>query len=83
MEEIMRIRFDPLEELEPVHLGHHDVEQQEIELLRAQMVEEVLAPRYGEDLVAVLLEDPGQGAREGLVVVGDEDLGSEGHSASR
>ena len=77
------IGLDPLEQLEPVHLRHHDVEQQEVELLRVQVVEEVLAPGHGEHLVAVFLEDPGQGAGERLVVVGDEDLGSEGHSASR
>ena len=78
-----RIGLHPLQELEAVHLGHHDVEQQQVELLGAQMVEEMLAPRDGEHLVAVLLEDPGQGAGERLVVVGDEDLGSDRHSASR
>ena len=77
------IGLHPLEELQPVHLGHHDVEQEQVELLGAQMVEEMLAARHGEDLVAVLLEDPGQGPGERLVVVGDEDLGSDGHSASR
>ena len=77
------VGLDPLEELEPVHLRHHDVEQEEVELLGAQMVEQVLAAGDGEHLVAVLLQDPGQGPGERLVVVGDEDLGSDGHSASR
>src|SRR2546422_5451507 len=36
--------------------------------------EEVLPARGDHDLVPVLLEDPGEGAHERLVVVGDEDL---------
>ena len=76
-----RIGLDPLQELQPVHLGHHDVEQQQIERLRLEMLEQVLAAGDGEHVVAVLLEDPGEGAGERLIVVGDEDLGSERHSA--
>src|SRR5207244_8556439 len=46
-----------------------------------QVLEEHLAPGHGLHLVAVLLENPGERAGEGLVVVGDEDLGGEAHSA--
>ena len=54
-----RIGLDPLQQLEAVHLGHHDVEEKQVELFGGQVLEEVLAARGGEDVVAVLLEDPG------------------------
>ena len=73
------IGLDPLEQLETVHLGHHDVEQQQIERLGGQVLEQMLAAGDGEHVVAVLLEDPGQRAGERLVVVRHEDLGSERH----
>ncbi len=76
-----RIGLDALEQLEAVHSRHHDVEQQEVERLRLQMLEQVLAAGDREHLVAVLLEDPGERAGQRLVVVGYEDLGSERHSA--
>ena len=71
------IGLDPLQELQAVHLGHHDVEEKQVELLGGQVLEEMLAPRRGEDVVAVLLEDPGQRPGERLIVVRHEDLGSE------
>ncbi len=70
------IGLDPLQQLEAVHLGHHDVEQKQIELFRGQVLEEVLAARGGEHVVAVFLEDPGQGSGERLIVVRHEDLGA-------
>ena len=75
------VGLDPLEQLQPVHLGHHDVEQQQVERLGLQVLEQMLAAGNGQHLVAVLLEDPGQRAGERLVVIGHEDLRGERHSA--
>src|SRR5687768_172387 len=70
-----------LQQLQPVDLRHHDVEEEQVELVGREMLEEMLAARNGNDFVAVLLEDPGERAGERLIVVGDENLRSERHSA--
>ncbi len=49
---------DLLQQLEPVDLGHHDVEQQQVELVGGKVLEEVLATGNGDDIVAVLAQDP-------------------------
>src|SRR5205814_5563314 len=43
--------------------------------LLLEPADEPLAAGRGDDLVPVLLEDPGQGPHQRLIVVGDEDLG--------
>ena len=53
-----RVGFHPLEQLQSVDLGHHDVQQEQVEGLRLQVLEQQLATRHGHDLVAVLLENP-------------------------
>src|SRR5437667_93135 len=63
------------QELEAVHLGHHDVEQQQVGAFLLELPHEPLATGRDDDLVAVLLEDPHERADQRLVVVGDEDLG--------
>src|SRR5207253_1373165 len=49
-------------------------EEQELRPLLLEPAEQVLPARGDHDLVPVFLEDPGEGAHERLVVVGDEDL---------
>jgi len=54
------VLLQALEQLQPVDLGHHDVEQQQGRLGLLQLGEQAFAPGAHGHLVAVLLEDPRQ-----------------------
>ena len=78
-----RISLYSLEQLQPIDLGHHDIEQEQVELFGGEMLEEVLAPGSGKDIVAVFLENPGQRPRQRLIVVRHQDLRRNGHHCTR
>src|SRR6266566_5115825 len=64
------------QQLQTIDLGHHDVEEQEVGPLRFELADQSLAPGRRHHLVAVLFQDPREGADQGLVVVGDQNLAS-------
>ena len=71
-------RAQPAEHLEPVHAGQADVEHDEVRCLVRREVQALLAgPRDG-DLVALLLEGVLDSARDGELVLDDQDRGSHG-----
>jgi hypothetical protein len=62
-----------LQDLEPVHLGHLDVEEHEVRRLLLGELEPHRPVRGEEDLVALVLEDHLEGRADGVLVVDDED----------
>src|SRR6185436_16826800 len=76
------VPFETAQQLEAIHLRHHDVEQDQVERLGFEPLQQMLAARHRGDVVTVFLEDPPQGAGEGGIIVGDENLGSRAHALS-
>src|ERR1051326_6848786 len=76
------VLLEPFEQLQPVDLGHHDVEQQEGGLDLLEFREQPVAARADGDFVPVLLEDPGQRLDERFVVVSDQNAGSQSWASS-
>ena len=65
---------DPRERGQPVHLGHRQVEQDEVGLKLPGLGDRLLpASRLADDVEAVLGEQPGQGVPGQRVVVDDQD----------
>src|SRR5262249_16007870 len=71
--------FDPLQELDAVHLRHLDVHEDEIGIERGQRAERRLAAVRGGDLVVRLEDHPQRLARPDLVV-DHQDPGPVAHS---
>ena len=67
-------RDDPVEDLEPVHARHLDVEEDGVDASRVEVRERRLPVRRREHLVALVLEDHPQGVADARIVVDDEDL---------
>jgi hypothetical protein len=65
---------EPLQHLEPVDVGHHQVEEQQVGPERADLVEGVLSVLRRRDLVAVLGERLREHLADEPLVVCDEDL---------
>jgi hypothetical protein len=60
-----------LRQLVPVHLGHHDVGEQEIETLEGEQRDRVAGTRRRLDPVTSALQRNGQEARDLGIVVDD------------
>ena len=74
---------DAAADLHAVDLGHHEVEDDEVEALALEGVDRLLAVARLHDLVALLLEREAQELLDRLFVVGEQDLGAAGgHLAS-
>ena len=68
-----RVGAHPLEDLEAVHLRHHDVEEDEVDRPRGQRLEGGASVHRGLDLVAERLEAAHQKVSIDLGVVDDEE----------
>ena len=64
--------------LEPVELGQHHVEDDEVEGLLGEAVERLAAVARADDLVAVLAQRIGQQRLDRLLVVHEQDAGETG-----
>src|SRR5207253_3734968 len=67
------VLFETLEQLQPVHLRHHDVEQEDRGLDLFELGEQPVASRADRYLVSIFLQDPGQRLDQRGIVVGDQD----------
>src|SRR2546422_5535452 len=70
---ISLVLLQALEQLQPVHLGHHDVEQQDRGLDLFELGEQPVASGADRYLVSVFFQDPGQRLHQRRVVVSDQD----------
>ena len=64
---------EPAADLDPVELGHHHVEHDEVEALLGEAVERLAAVARGDDLVALLAERVRQQRLDRLLVVDEQD----------
>src|SRR5690606_5981723 len=76
-----RVGLEPLQQHQPVGPGHHDVEHEQVVRLGGQLLHHRGSAVHHHHLVLVLLEDPGEGAGERQVVIGDQDAGLDAHPA--
>src|SRR5712664_846540 len=67
------ILLESLEQLQPVHLGHHDVEQEDRGLDLFELGEQPVASGAHRYLVPVFFQDPGQRLHKRRVVVSDQN----------
>src|SRR3989441_1256294 len=67
------VLLQALEQLQPIHLGHHDVEQQDGGLELFELGEQPVASGADRHLVPIFFQDPGQGLDQRRVVVSDQD----------
>ena len=74
-------RLEPLEDRDPVELGHDDVEEHDVDRPLGEQLERLRSVRRGAHRVAVLLEEASEQLPAGAVVVGDEDRA--GHCGPR
>ena len=70
--------LEPLQDLEPVHLRHLDVEEDEVRRLLLGDLQPHRAARGEEHLVPLVLEDHLEGGADRVVVVDDEHPGLHG-----
>src|SRR3954447_21347429 len=68
-----RARAQPPADLEPVELGHHHVEDDEVERALAEALERLAAVGRPDDVVAVLLQGEAEQRLDRLLVVDEED----------
>ncbi len=73
--------LDPVEQLQSVHLGHHDVEHQEVGVFLFEESHQILAAGGGDHVIPLAPQDVLQGVQQRLIVVGDDDLGRGRHPA--
>ncbi len=78
-----RVLAHPLQHLEAVHLRHHDVEEHEVDLARAEDFEGLAAVDGHRDLVAEGAQAPRQQVAVDLHVVDDEQAAGRGRHALR
>jgi hypothetical protein len=69
------LALEPPADLDAVHLGHHNVEQDEIRMVFAGGRQGGLAVGRGQDVVALAGQAGAEDVQVRRVVVGDEDLG--------
>src|SRR5207245_4668347 len=72
---VLRAAAHAATELKAVHLGHHEVEQDEIDVrpVALERVERELPVGGGDGLVAMALEDPRHHLADGRAIVHDEN----------
>ena len=68
-----RCRLEPLEDCDPVELGHDDVEKHDVDGLLGEQLERLHSVCRGVYRVPVLLEEASKQLPADAVVVGDED----------
>ena len=71
----LRILLEPLQHRGPVEVGHHDVEQDQVDRLALEEGQRLPAAGRGQDAVALASEPPHQQLTVLLVVVDDQDRG--------
>jgi hypothetical protein len=76
-----RIFFEQPAHLETVHLGDHDIQEDEIRELLSRQLERCLAIHGGEDLISLQLEDALCAVEKLLVVFNQEDTRLPGRAA--
>ena len=77
-----RIRFDPPADFHPVHLGHHDIQQDQVRLLRSRERQGFFAVGGREDLIPVGGEAGLEDVQVHGVVVRDENPRRRSHGAT-
>src|SRR5207249_1026281 len=62
-------RFDP------VHFRHPDIEEDQVRRLGLYQFERFLSALRGRDIVALILENPGQGIENRGLIINDQNTG--------
>jgi hypothetical protein len=66
--------LERLQQLQPVHLGHDHVQEDEIEKVGLRQAQRLLPAPGGQDLIPFPLEDQGKHVAHGFFVVDDQNF---------
>ena len=67
---------DPVEDLQPVHAGHLDVEENRVDALRVEARESSLSVGRGQHLITLVLEDHPERIADARIIVNHQDPSS-------